>query len=179
MANFDNGSYLRAQIALLDAIAARRRLPGMSIVTLGYRPCSASSFRPAFTWFSPFTWTAVSQQRGEHVDKLVSALNTANEEATSIAGAGHPALRFLYANLSAALHGLGSFSLPQGQRHNSTAASTRGSQAITMEQTIIGNDLLPLRQPGGETTSSPPGICRPPRAFRRSRRPPGGGCRPW
>jgi hypothetical protein len=142
MANFDNGSYLRAQIALLDAIAARAA-PGMSIVTLGYPTMLGEQLPSGFTWFSPFTWTAVSQQRANMSDQLVSALNTANEEATSIAGAGHPGLRFLYANLSAALHGLGSFSLPQGQRHNSTAASARGSQAATMEQTIIGNDLLP------------------------------------
>src|SRR5260370_17513382 len=79
MANFDNGSYLRAQIALLDAIAARAA-PGMSIVTLGYPTMLGEQLPSGFTWFSPSPWTAVSQQRANMSDQLVSPLNTANEE---------------------------------------------------------------------------------------------------
>jgi len=122
MAAFDNGSFLRAQTALLDAIAANAA-PGASIVTLGYPTILGEQLPSGFTWWSPFTWTAISQQRANMSAQLVSALNTANDQATRIAAAQHSGLHFLYADLSGAMQGAGPISPPHS-RHAAAKAST-------------------------------------------------------
>jgi hypothetical protein len=140
MAVFDNGSFLQAQAAFLSEIAARAA-PGASIVTLGYPTVLPEQLPSGFTWWSPFRWTSISQQQANMSNQLVSALNTANDQATSIAAAHHSGLHFLYADLSGALQGKGPFG-PQPGRQDATAASTRGSQS-DLRQTLIGSDLLP------------------------------------
>ena len=141
MAVFDNGSFLQAQAAFLGEIAARAA-PGASIVTLGYPTVLAEQLPAGFTWWSPFRWASISQQQANMSNQLVSALNMANDQATSITAAHHPGLHFLYADLSGALQGKGPFG-PQPGRHGATPASTRGSQPADLRQTLIGSDLLP------------------------------------
>lgn len=128
MTSFDDGHYLSAQTALLDAIAAHAA-PGTSIVTLGYPTILGKQLPSGFTWWSPYTWSTVNQQQANMSDQLVSALDTANEQATSIAAAAHPSLHFLYTDLSNAMQEIETSGSQQGQ----------GGPA----QTIIDNDLLP------------------------------------
>jgi hypothetical protein len=141
MGSFENGAYLRAQTDLLNAIAAQAA-PGTSIITLGYPNMLGEQLPSGFAWWSPFTWATVSQQQANMSDQLVSALDTADQQATSITAAGHSGLHFLYANLSSAMQGQGSFG-SQGQNQPSTAASAPGSQPSGPTKAIIGNDLVP------------------------------------
>lgn len=141
MESFENGTYLRAQIDLLNAIAAQAA-PGTSIITLGYPNMLGEQLPSGFAWWSPFAWATVSQQQANMSDQLVSALDTADQQATSITAAGHSGLRFLYANLSSAMQGQGPFG-SQGQNQPSTAASAPGSQPSGPTKAIISNDLVP------------------------------------
>ncbi|HEY4849369.1 MAG TPA: hypothetical protein VII22_01160, partial [Streptosporangiaceae bacterium] len=141
MAVFDNGSFLQSQAAFLGEIAARAA-PGASIVTLGYPTVMPEQLSSGFTWWSPFRWTSVSQQQANMSNQLVSALNTANDQATSITAAHHPGLHFLYADLSGALQGKGPFS-PQPGPQGATPANTQSSRPGDLRQTLIGSDLLP------------------------------------
>ena len=141
MTAFDNGSVLRAQTALLGTIAANAA-PGTSIVTLGYPTVLGEQLSSGFTWWSPFTWTAVSQQQANRSAQLVSALNTANDQATRIAAAQHSGLHFLYADLSGAMQGAGPISASHA-RHPNSLVSGGGAQSGSLKQTIIGSALLP------------------------------------
>jgi hypothetical protein len=123
MALFGSGSYLIAQIALLDGIAARVA-PGASIVTVGYPTVSPEELSSGLAWWSPFSWTAISQQRANAANQLVTGLNTANDEATRIVAAQHSGLQFLYADLSGALQGKGPFS-PQYRQNTAITPHTR------------------------------------------------------
>jgi hypothetical protein len=123
--------------------------PGASIVTLGYPKVLPEQVPSGLSWWSPFSWTAISQQRADMANQLVSALNTANNEATSVVAVQHASLHFLYADISGALQGKGPF---KPQRGKNDAASTsiktsqpnsKQSQPNSKQQTIIGNDLLP------------------------------------
>ncbi len=168
MASFDNGSYLQSQSTLLSDIAARVS-PGASIVTLGYPKVLPEQVPSGLSWWSPFSWTAISQQRADMANQLVSALNTANNEATSVVAVQHASLHFLYADISGALQGKGPFKPQRGkngaaststktsqpnskqsqpnskQQTNSKQSQPNGkqSQPNSKQQTIIGNDLLP------------------------------------
>jgi hypothetical protein len=141
MTAFDNGSVLRAQTALLNTIAANAA-PGTSIVTLGYPTVLGEQLPSGFTWWSPYTWTAVSQRQANRSAQLVSALDTANDQATRIAAAQHSGLHFLYADLSGAMQGTGSIGATHA-RHSATPASAAGAQAGSLKQTIIGSALVP------------------------------------
>jgi hypothetical protein len=141
MASFDNGSYLESQSTLLNDIAARVT-PGASIVTLGYPKVMPEQLPSGLTWWSPFSWSAVSQQRADIANQLVSALNTANNEATSVVAGQHAGLHFLYADLSGALQGKGPFK-PQRGKKGVVSTGTQSAQPNSAQQTIIGNDLLP------------------------------------
>ena len=123
MTRFYDGYYLSAQTALLDAVASLAA-PGTSIVTIGYPAISTEQGASGFAWWSPFTWGTVSQQQANMSDQLIAALNTANQQATSIVAATHAGLHFLDADLSGAL-----------------SSSQQGPKGPVL--TAIGNDLLP------------------------------------
>ena len=88
MNSIDDGYYLYSEEGLLSAIAAHAA-PGTSIVTLGYPAISGKQGTSGFSWWSPYTWGTVSQAQANMSDQLVSALNTADGQATS---ASRPAL---------------------------------------------------------------------------------------
>ena len=139
MALFENGSYLQGQTSLLEDIATRAA-SGASIVTVGYPKVTPEQLPSGLTWWSPFSWTEVSQQRANTDNQLVSALNTANNEAASIVGVQHPGLHFLYADLTGALQGKG----PLGPLQVSSGANPANStQSAVLKQTLVGSDLLP------------------------------------
>lgn len=122
---FSTGAYLQAENRLLGDIATRLA-PGSAIVTLGYptvtpRRLSSGSLE----WWSPFTGGTISQQQANMSEQLASALNTANDQATSVTGAKYPGLHMLFANASASANG------------------SAGGAATPSAQTIIGNELLP------------------------------------
>ena len=122
---FGTGVYLKSEAALLGSIATRVA-PGSSIVTVGYpkvipRRLSSGSL----VWWSPFTGGTVSQQQASMSDQLASALDTANDQATSITGAKYPRLHLFFTDLSAA------------------ASGSAGGAAAPSAQMIIGNELLP------------------------------------
>jgi hypothetical protein len=122
---FGTGAYLKAETALLGSIATRVA-PGSSIVTVGYpkvMPRRLSS--GSLVWWSPFTGGTVSQLQASMSDQLASALNTANDQATSITGAKYPRLHLFFTDLSAATSG------------------SAGGTATPSAQMIIGNELLP------------------------------------
>ncbi|MCW2891758.1 MAG: hypothetical protein JWO75_1247 [Actinomycetia bacterium] len=132
MTSFDDGYYLYNQEGLLSAIAAHAA-PGTSIVTLGYPAIAGKQGTSGFSWWSPYTWGTVSQAQANMSDQLVSALNTADGQATSMVAAAHPDLHFLYADLSGATLGTG----PSGPVTGSQQGQTRPTD------TAIGSDLLP------------------------------------
>jgi hypothetical protein len=132
MNNIDDGYYLYNQEGLLSAIAAHAA-PGTSIVTLGYPAIAGKQGTSGFSWWSPYTWGTVSQAQANMSDQLVSALNTADGQATSMVAAAHPDLHFLYADLSGAMVGTG----PSASATGSQQGQTRPTN------TTIGSDLLP------------------------------------
>ena len=132
MNSIDDGYYLYYQESLLSAIAAHAA-PGTSIVTLGYPAIAGKQGTSGFSWWSPYTWGTVSQAQANMSDQLVSALNTADGQATSMVAAAHPDLHFLYADLSGAMVGTG----PSGSATGSQQGQTRPTN------TTIGSDLLP------------------------------------
>jgi hypothetical protein len=122
---FGTGAYLQAETALLSDIA-KRVAPGSAIVTLGYpkvmaQPQSSGSL----AWWSPFTGGTISQQQASMSDQLTSALDTANDQATSIIGAKYSRLHLLFTDFSAA------------------ASGSASGAAAPSAQMIIGNELLP------------------------------------
>lgn len=122
---FGTGAYLKAETSLLRDVATRMA-PGSAIVTLGYPkviPQRLSSGNLA--WWSPFTGGTIGQQQASMSDQLASALNTANDQATSITGAKYPGLHLLSTDLSGA------------------ASGSAGGTATRSGQMIIGNELLP------------------------------------
>jgi hypothetical protein len=141
MALFENGSYLQGQTSLLEDIATRAA-SGASIVTVGYPKVTPEQRASGLTWWSPFSWTEVSQQRANTDNQLVSALNTANNEAASIVGVQHPGLHFLYADLTGALQGKGPLG-PLQVSSGANPANSNSTQSAFLKQTLVGSDLLP------------------------------------
>ena len=123
MNSIDDGYYLYYQESLLSAIAAHAA-PGTSIVTLGYPAIAGKQGTSGFSWWSPYTWGTVSQAQANMSDQLVSALNTADGQATSMVAAAHPDLHFLYADLSGAMVGTG----PSGSATGSQQGQTRSHE---------------------------------------------------
>jgi hypothetical protein len=132
MNSIDDGYYLYNQEGLLSAIAAHAA-PGTSIVTLGYPAIAGKQGTSGFSWWSPYTWGTVSQAQANMSDQLVSALNTADGQATSMVAAAHPDLHFLYADLSGAMVGTGLSGSATGSQQGQTRPTN----------TTIGSDLLP------------------------------------
>lgn len=141
MTAFDNGSYLRSQSALLAEVAADTA-PGTAVITLGYPNVKAQQHGSSLALWSPYSWTMISQQQANMSDQLVSALNTSNQLATSIASVQHPKLRFVFANLSGAAQAAGSASSQDRSSKAKGHASASLSQSAS--PTLIGGALLPV-----------------------------------
>jgi hypothetical protein len=141
MTAFDNGSYLRAQGGLLSEVAGDAA-PGTAIITLGYPNVKAQQHGSSLQLWSPYSWTDVSQQQANMSDQLVSALNTSNQLATSIASVQHPKLRFVFANLSSAAENIGS----AGTKHVASKAKDHTASALSQSASpaLIGGALLPV-----------------------------------
>jgi hypothetical protein len=141
MAAFDSGSYLRAQSGLLGQVAADTA-PGTAIITLGYPNVKTEQHGSSLELWSPYSWTMISQQQANMSDQLVSALNTSNQLATSIASVQHPKLRFVFANLTSAAQSAGSASA----QHRSSKAKDRTTSSLSqsVSPSLIGGALLPV-----------------------------------
>ena len=119
---FRNDSYQREETAFLEDIAAREASGG-ALVTLGIPQVQQARQ----TWWSPLSWSTISQQQAHRTNHLVSVLDTANARATKAAGTQYQDQHLLYADASATPIGAG----------------TQGAPATALKETLLGNSLLP------------------------------------
>ena len=142
MTAVDQGTYLRSESSLLGEVAAEAT-PGATVITLGYPDVQARQDASSLQFWSPYSWSMIGQQQANISDQLVSALNTSNELATSIASAQHPRLHFVFANLSSAAQNTGSLSARRetGKAHTASSVSSASQSA---SPALIGGAILPV-----------------------------------
>lgn len=138
MSSIDSGTYLQNQTALLNEVAANAA-PGASIISIGYPGMQPEQLGSGLHFFSPYTLTTVSQQQANASAQLVSALNTADNQATSIVAAQNHSLHFLFANLSAVAQSTGSSS--KGHTHSKTGVVSSQSQPSDLN--LLGSAMVP------------------------------------
>jgi hypothetical protein len=142
MATFNDGSYLNRQVSLLNNISALAG-PDATIVSLGYPKAMPAQIPGSMTWWSPFSWSTISQGEADLSNQLAAALNTANEQASFIAGGQHPAQQYLYADVSNALQGNELFTNQEGL-HGVDASNVNGSyHPNDLGQRLLATVLLP------------------------------------
>ncbi len=145
MAQFNDGTYLANQVALLHDIS-NLASPNATIVSLGYPKAMPAEVPGTPTWWSPFSWSTISQDEANMSNQLAGALNTANEQASFIAGGQHAGQQFLYADVSNALQGHELFTSQEGL-HGLDLTNTQGSyHPNDVGQQLLGTVLLPYVQ---------------------------------
>jgi hypothetical protein len=138
MSSIDSGTYLQNQTALLNEVAANAA-PGASIISIGYPGMQPEQLGSGLHFFSPYTLTTVSPQQANASAQLVSALNTADNEATSIVAAQNHGLHFLFASLSAVAQSTGSSS----KAHSRSKAGVVSSQSQPSDLNLLGSAMVP------------------------------------
>jgi hypothetical protein len=145
MAQFNDGSYLANQVNLLNDVA-NLASPNATIVSLGYPKAMPAELPSTPTWWSPFSWSTISQGEANMSNQLAGALNTANEQASFTAGDAHPGQQFLYADVSNALQGHELFTSQEGL-NGLDPGNTQGSyHPNDLGQRLLGTVLLPYVQ---------------------------------
>jgi hypothetical protein len=138
MSSIDSGTYLQNQTALLNEVAANAA-PGASIISIGYPGMQPEQLGSGLHFFSPYTLTTVSPQQANASAQLVSALNTADNQATSIVAAQNHGLHFVFASLSAVAQSTGSSS----KAHTRSKAGVVSSQSQPSDLNLLGSAMVP------------------------------------
>lgn len=142
MAQFNDGTYLANQVALLNDVS-NLASPSATIVSLGYPKAMPAAVPGTPTWWSPFSWSTISQDEANMSNQLAGALNTANEQASTIASGQHAGQQFLYADVSNALQGHELFTDQEGL-NGLTPSNLQGSyHPNDLGQQLLGSVLMP------------------------------------
>lgn len=113
MQPFNNGSYLDGQVKLLNDVSSLAA-PNATIISLGYPKALPATVPGTPTWWSPFSWSTISQGEADMSNQLATTLNINNQDASFQAAAAHPQQQWLYADLSNALQGHELFTSQEG-----------------------------------------------------------------
>jgi hypothetical protein len=139
---FNDGTYLNNQVKLLNDISDMAS-PNATIVSLGYPKALPSTVPGSMTWWSPFSWTTISQGEADMSNQLATTLNTNNQDASFIAQSAHPGQQWLYADLSTALEGHELFTNQEGL-NGLTPGNLNGSyHPNDVGQQLLGATMQP------------------------------------
>jgi hypothetical protein len=142
MQQFNDGTYLNQQVSLLNDISALAS-PNASIISLGYPKAMPAQVPGTPTWWSPFSWSTISQGEANMSNQLASALGSANEQASFIVGDQHSGQQFIFADVSNALQGNELFTSQEGL-HGVDPSNINGSfHPNDLGQRLLGSVLLP------------------------------------
>jgi hypothetical protein len=142
MQPLNDGTYLTQQVNLLNDISALAS-PNASIISLGYPKAMPAEVPGTMTWWSPFSWSTISQGEANMSNQLGSTLSSNNEQASLIAGDQHPGQQFIFADVSNALQGNELFTSQEGL-HGVDPSNINGSfHPNDLGQRLLGSVLLP------------------------------------
>ncbi|HKN98499.1 MAG TPA: SGNH/GDSL hydrolase family protein, partial [Pseudonocardiaceae bacterium] len=145
MEQFNNGTYLNNQVKLLNDIS-NLASPNATIVSLGYPKAMPATVPGEPVWWSPFSWSQISQGEANMSNQLATTLNTNNQDASFIAASQHPAQQWLYADLSTALEGHELFTSQEGL-NGLTPGNVQGSyHPNDLGQQLLGATMQPYIQ---------------------------------
>ncbi|HEV7652708.1 MAG TPA: hypothetical protein VGP26_31520 [Actinophytocola sp.] len=89
MQQLNDGTYLDNQTRLLNDVSCMGS-PNATIVSLGYPKALPSAVPGTPVWYSPFSWSTISQGEADRSNQLATALNTNNQAASAMAASQHP-----------------------------------------------------------------------------------------
>ena len=142
MQQFNDGSYLSSQIKLLNDVSDLAS-PHAAIVSLGYPKAMPATVPNQPTWYSPFSWSTISQNEANESNQLASILSETNQHAVSIASAEHSSQQWIYADIQDALKGHELFTKEEGL-NGLTPTNVQGSyHPNDLGQRLLGNALQP------------------------------------
>ncbi|MGH3377522.1 MAG: SGNH/GDSL hydrolase family protein, partial [Actinoallomurus sp.] len=142
MQQFNDGSYLAGQVKLLNDVADLAS-PHAAIISLGYPKAMPTTIPNQPTWYSPFSWSTISQNEATESNQLASILSETNQHAASIASVEHSGQQFIFADIGDALKGHELFSKEEGL-NGLTPSNVAGSyHPNDLGQRLLGNALQP------------------------------------
>jgi lysophospholipase L1-like esterase len=124
MQQFNDGTYLANQSQLLTNIS-ELAAPNATIVSLGYPRAMPDTIPGSSMWWSPFSWSTISQNEANLSNQLATTLNANNQDAAFNATSQHPGQQWLYADVSTALQGHELFTSQEGL-NGLTPSNTQG-----------------------------------------------------
>ncbi len=138
----NDGTYLANQTKLLNDISGMAA-PNATIVSLGYPKALPATVPGTPTWYSPFSWSTISQGEADRSNELATTLNTNNQAASALAASQHPAQQWLYADVSTALQGHELLTNQEGL-NGLTPTNLQGSyHPNDLGQQLLGSVLQP------------------------------------
>ena len=142
MQQLNDGTYLDNQTKLLNDISGMAS-PSATIVSLGYPKALPSAVPGTPTWYSPFSWSTISQGEADRSNQLATTLNTNNQAASAVAASQHPAQTWLYADVASALQGHELLSKQEGL-NGLDLSNVQGSyHPNDLGQRLLGSVLQP------------------------------------
>ena len=142
MQPLNDGTYLANQVKLLNDVA-NMAAPDATIVSLGYPKAMPDTIPGTPTWWSPFSWSTISQEEANRSNQLAGALNTNNQDASLTAASQHPGQQWLFGDVSTALQGHELFTNQEGL-NGLTPSNTAGSyHPNDLGQQLLGSVLQP------------------------------------
>lgn len=142
MQPLNDGTYVANQIKLLNDVATMAA-PDATIVSLGYPKAMPDTIPGTPTWWSPFSWSTISQEEANRSNQLAAALNADNQDASLTAASQHPGQQWLFGDVSTALQGHELFTNQEGL-NGLTPSNTAGSyHPNDLGQQLLGSVLQP------------------------------------
>ncbi|MGH3876695.1 MAG: SGNH/GDSL hydrolase family protein [Actinophytocola sp.] len=142
MQQLNDGTYLANQTRLLTDVS-NLASPNATVVSLGYPRALPATVPGTPTWWSPFSWSTISQGEAERSNQLADALNRNNQDASTAAAAAHPGQQWIYADVSTALQGR-ELLTQQEALNGLTPSNVQGSyHPNDLGQQLLGSVLQP------------------------------------
>jgi len=142
MQQLNDGTYLANQTRLLNDVS-NLASPNATIVSLGYPMAMPATVPGTPTWWSPFSWTTISQGEADRSNQLATALNSNNQTASMVTGLERPGQQFVYADVSTALQGHELFTNREGL-NGLTPSNIPGSyHPNDLGQQLLGSVMQP------------------------------------
>jgi hypothetical protein len=142
MQQFNDGSYLANQTKLLNDISDLAA-PNATIISLGYPKAMPATVPTTMPWFSPFSWSTISQGEADLSNQLATTLSMNNQDASFVAASQHPGQQWLFADVSNALQGHELFTNQEGL-NGLTPSNQQGSyHPNDLGQQLLSSVLQP------------------------------------
>jgi hypothetical protein len=113
MQTLNDGSYQTSQGQLLDKIS-ELAAPNATIISLGYPKAMPATIPGSSAFWSPVSWSTISQGEADLSNQLATTLSLNNQNASFVAAAKHPGQQWLFADVSNALQGSELFTSQEG-----------------------------------------------------------------